>query len=329
MDLSFFEGSKVLITGATGLIGKAIVKQLAAHGASVGVYALVRDAEKAKREFREISDRVQLIVSDVRSLRAEDLGIGYIIHAASRTASRDFVTNPVEVIESSVEGTKACLNFARVNPVKAFVFLSTMEVYGAPETDGTVSESSPTNLDAMNVRSSYPESKRLCENLCSAYAAEYGVPAKVVRLTQTFGEGVEYRDGRVFAEFARCAIEGRDIVLKTKGETKRNYLDIHDAVDAILTVAAYGKVGEAYNAANEETYCSIYEMAETVAREFGGGKVRVRIEESGDAEKLGYAPVLKMNLSAAKLRGLGWEPHVSLVQSYASMIGYMKTSQRT
>ncbi len=45
----------------------------------------------------------------------------------------------------------------------------------------------------------------------------------VLRLTQTFGPGVQYDDGRVFAEFARCAIEGRDIVLKTKGEIKREY----------------------------------------------------------------------------------------------------------
>ena len=117
----------------------------------------------------------------------------------------------------------------------------------------------------MNVRSSYPESKRLCESLCSAYASEYGVPAKVVRLTQTFGVGVSYNDGRVFAEFARCAIEGRDIVLKTKGQTKRNYIDIDDAVNAIFTVLLKGVAGEAYNVANEDTYCSIYEMANMVA----------------------------------------------------------------
>mgnify|MGYP000567975981 FL=1 len=53
--------------------------------------------------------------------------------------------------------------------------------------------------------------------------ANNGVPVKIVRLSQTFGPGVSYEDGRVFAQFARAAIENKNIVLKTKGETYRNY----------------------------------------------------------------------------------------------------------
>ena len=102
----------------------------------------------------------------------------------------------------------------------------------------------------MTARSSYAESKRACESLCTAYVSQYNVPAKVLRLTQTFGPGVKYDDGRVFAEFARCVIEGRDIVLHTKGETKRNYLFTEDAVDAILTVLKKGEAGEPRNRNN-------------------------------------------------------------------------------
>ena len=76
------------------------------------------------------------------------------------------------------------------------------------------------------------------------------MPTRIVRLTQTFGTGVSYNDGRVFAEFARCVIEQRDIILKTKGETKRSYLYTADAVTAILTVLLNGETGAAYNAAN-------------------------------------------------------------------------------
>ena len=196
-----------------------------------------------------------------------------------------------------------------------------MEIYGGSEREEKLTDTSPCNLDTMRARSSYPESKRLCESLCAAYASEYDVPAKAVRLTQTFGPGVSPIDKRVFAEFARCAIEKRDIVLKTKGETKHNYLYTEDAASAILTVLLYGKAGEAYNAANEDTYCSIYEMARLVSDTFGNGVVRI---EEGDAEKLGYAPIAKMNLSAAKLRALGWEPQTDLKTMFSALIADIK-----
>lgn len=327
MDLSEFEGNKILITGASGLIGKSIVKSLILHNGKtpVEVYALVRNEEKARKVFSGFPQvNIHYLVCDVCDLSPENLGINYIIHAASKTASKEFIAEPVEVILNSVEGTKKLLEFARVNPVKSFVYLSTMEVYGAPQTDEKISETHPCNIDTMSVRSSYPESKRLCETLCAAYASEYNVPAKVLRLTQTFGEGVDYNDGRVFAEFARCVIEGRDIILKTKGETERNYIDIDDAVEAIYTVLLRGAVGEAYNAANEDTYCSIYDMAEMVAKEFGEGKIKVIVSDDNNAEKLGYAKTLKMNLSTAKLKNLGWRPESSLKKFYAKMINYMK-----
>ncbi len=330
MQLSEFEGSKILVTGASGLIGKALVKSLVLHNGKkpVDVYALVRNEDKARAAFCNLpQERIHYIVCDVCNLSPENLGINYVIHGASKTASKEFIAEPVEVILNSVCGTKNLLEFSRVNPVKGFVYLSTMEVYGAPETDEKIKENSSSNIDTMSVRSSYPESKRLCESLCTAYASEYNVPAKVVRLTQTFGEGVDYNDGRVFAEFARCVIEGKDIVLKTKGETKRNYIDVDDAVGAIFTVLLKGAVGEAYNVANEDTYCSIYEMADMVVKEFGNKKVSVRIEDNVDAEKLGYAKTLKMNLSTDKLKNLGWKPSSSLKTIYAKMIEYMKKNK--
>ena len=327
VDLSELEGKKILVTGASGLIGRTLVSLLLTHKgkAPIQVVALVRNEEKARRVFSALpQNNLEYLVSDVCNLKPQDMGIDYIIHGANQTASKAFTGEPVEVILGAVAGTKNVLEFARVNPVKSVVYLSTMEVYGAPTTDDKIDELAPTDLNTMSVRSSYPESKRLCECLCASYASQYGVPVKVVRLTQTFGEGVSYHDGRVFAEFARCVIEGRDIVLKTKGETKRNYLYTVDAAEAIFTVLLHGTVGQAYNAANEATYCSIYEMAQMVAEKFGGGKVQVQICEENDLSGFGYAPVLKMNLDCKKLKDLGWCAKTSLEEAYKKMIVFMK-----
>lgn len=324
MDYSAFNGKRIMVTGANGLIGRALVFALIKNS-TAKIVALVRNEQKAKSIFADLpQDRIEYYVVDVTMLEPENINVEYVVHAANQTASKAFIEHPVEVIESSIAGTRNVLEFAKVNAVESFVYLSTMEVYGAPSTSDKIYETSPAYLDSTAIRSSYPESKRVCECLCSAYFAEYGVPAKMVRLTQTFGEGVEYSDKRVFAEFARCAIEGRNVVLKTKGETERNYLYVGDAVTAILTVLLHGKNGESYNAANEETYCSIAEMAESVAANFGDGKVKVVIEDNGNAEKLGYAPVLKMNLATDKLRALGWKPEVGLTETFARLIDYMK-----
>ena len=223
---------------------------------------------------------------------------------------------------TAINGTLRLLELARVNPVKSFVYLSSMEVYGTPHSDEKIYEDHPTDLLTTDVRTCYPESKRMCENLCASYASEFGVPTKMIRLTQTFGTGVSYNDGRVFAEFARCVIEKRDIILKTKGETKRSYLYTADAVTAILSVLLHGEKGVAYNAANEETYCSIYEMA-CMAAKLCDVPLQVVIAESDNVRALGYAPTLHMNLSTEKLAQLGWKPRYDLSQMYLRMIRTM------
>ena len=290
VDCKEFAGSTVLISGATGLIGKYLVGFLTQY-CNCKVILVVRDIEKAKQLWEKLGDRIQYIHSDITKLEKADMAVDYMIHGASVTSGKSFTMQPTEVIYTSVEGTRRMLEFARENPLRSFLLLSTMEVYGAPSTNEKICETSGTNLDTMSVRTSYPESKRLCESLCTAYYSEYKVPARVLRLTQTFGPGVEYNDSRVFAEFARCALEGKDIILHTKGDTERNYLYLADACTAILTTLTKGANGEAYNAANEETYCSIRQMAELVAGRVSKKKIKVRVGQGDDFQKkFGYAP---------------------------------------
>lgn len=324
--LSQLAGKTVFITGATGLIGKNVVHTLVTYNKRTDnptkIIALVRSIERAQSVFKNDYSAVQCIVGDVNQPVHIVEPIDYIIHAASQTASKEFVENPINTIETAITGTKNILELAKEKKAKKFVYLSTMEVYGSPLSDEKISEDHGTNLNTMMLRSCYPESKRLCENLCVAYMNEFGIPVNVIRLTQTFGLGVSYNDSRVFAEFARCVIEERDIILHTKGETKRNYLFTQDAVNAILIVLIKGDAGQAYNAANEDTYCSIYDMAKMVAEKLAKGNISVHVEIENE-NKFGYAPTLKMNLDTSKLKSLGWKPKVGLEEAYKRMIEQM------
>lgn len=311
------KGKTVLVSGATGLIGKTLVQLLLAYG-QTQIVALVRSPEKAKAIFgtRDALTFVSWQASEPLSYSGSS---DYIFHCASQTSSKGFVETPVDTIATAYLGTEHLLRFAAEKHCAGFVYLSSMEVYGTPQTDEKIPENYVGHIDPLTVRNCYPEAKRMCESLCVSYHSQYSVPVFIARLTQTFGPGVAADDNRVFAEFARCAIEKKDIVLHTKGETKRSYVYTMDAVRALLLIALKGTPAQAYNIANDATYCTIYEMATMVAGTLAGGRIQVRCELT-DAQKLGYAPVLHMNLDVTALKGLGWQPKYDLQAMFRRMM---------
>lgn len=324
-------GKTLLITGATGLIGFNLVSALAymslTRDMPINMLALVRDVGKAKERFAEIiAEGVSLkfLVGDLEHIPTIEDEVDYIIHGGSPTASRFFAEHPVETIRVNLAGTWTLLELAREKQVESFLFLSSMEVYGSLHREEKVAEDHESFVDTMNPRSSYPEAKRMIEAMCASFAAQYHVPAKVIRLAQTFGAGVREDDNRVFAQFMRSALKQENIVLLTKGGTKRSYLYTTDAVTGILTVLLKGEAGEAYNVANEKSYCSIKEMAELVAeieneRVYLHSPVQVLIREDKSSENI-YPPELYMDLAVQKISELGWTPKYALRDMFIRMM---------
>lgn len=307
---NMLKNKTIFITGGTGLIGTSLIRGLIAadnkKDLDIRIIALVRDIDKAEKRFeKELGNKLILIKGCVEELPDIKESIDYIIHGASNTASKSFVEQPVETIRTSVIGTDNLLRLAKNKHVQGFIYLSSMEVYGYPERGHKVTEDEIGALSPLNLRNSYPIAKQMCESLVCAYASEYDLNANIVRLTQTFGAGISEKDNRIFAYFVRCAAEKTDIVLKTRGETERSYLYTTDAVTAILTVLLCGKKGQAYNAANEETYCSILKMANVVAEE-AGVSVKFDIE---DTMTNGYPAPLYIDLDTSRLKELGWKPY--------------------
>lgn len=328
IDWEQLKGKTVLVTGGTGLIGSILVKALIFANEvkvlNLKILSLVRNKEKAERILGKENKVLYFVHGTVEDLPVSNTAIDYIVHGASPTASLFFVQRPVETIQVAVKGTANLLRLAQEKKVKGFVYLSSMEVYGSPQTDTLIPESQGCILDSMAVRSCYPIAKRLCENLCASYAQEYGVPTKVIRLAQTFGSGVLKNDQRVFAEFARDAMEGRDIVLQTTGSSKREYLYTADAVTAILTVLLHGEIGKAYNAGNPDTYCSITEMAQLVATQIAKNKIEVQIPKNVIDNQHRFLPPHHLHLDVSKLEQLGWKPTKGLKEMYLRMMAGME-----
>lgn len=331
IDWEALTGALVLVTGATGLVGSALVRTLLernrACGDGIRVKALVRSAEKAAAvlEGYGADDGLELVCGDVETADARACAADYVVHAACPTASQFFMEHPVETANAIVGGTVHMLEISRACEARSFVYVSSMEVYGdgnaQPGLDHLLGEHEVGFCDPLSVRSCYPEGKRMAEQYCAAYAAEYGVPAKVARLAQTFGPGIPKDDKRIFALIARNAMAGEDVVLRTTGASTRMYVYTADAVRALLTVLLRGEAGCAYNVANPATYSSVRGMAEEVAATCARIPMQVRVEVDPDAP---FPPEHHLPLDVSALTALGWEPQVNLAGMYRNLMAYLE-----
>ena len=318
-----------LITGASGYLGSMLAEYILKTDRSAKVIALARDGEKMGRRLPQDSLFVfqANLCEDGWAERffmegqvMEGAGLpDHIIHCAAVTDSSEMVSHPVEVISSIVNATQNVLEFARQCKIKSMVYLSSMEVYGRVNDRAghlvTEDEAGMGRIDVLDVRSCYPLGKRMSENICYSYYREYGVPVKIARLAQTFGRGIRWSDNRIFAQLIRAVKKGTDIVLHTDGTSVGNYCGIDDVLRGIMTILEKGEDGEAYNVVNEKNTMTIREMAELVATQAAGGKIRV-VYEIPQGNPYGYATKTGLHLSGKKLAGLGWQAKDSLLEMY-------------
>lgn len=347
-----------IVTGVTGFIGSMVVNKLVESDAfktgNIKLILQARNENKFGDMYEQLSDaynvygdysfrnedksQVYPLFCDVQDIAICYLdkkkmhnypNIDYIIHCAANTTSSYMVSNPVETANGIVIGTKCVLELAKEEQVKSIVYLSSMEVYGdikcTPESRST--EDMLGYIDIMKPRSSYPLGKRMAESYCAAYASEYGVPVKIARLAQVFGRGIKPDENRSFAQFARAAAEGRDIILKTEGKSINNSVSSEDAVDAIFFLLYNGENGQAYNVVNESNTMSIRDMAELVAKELSGGRSKVVIDVE-DSSKTGYAADTGLYMSGEKLRQLGFEAKKGLVDMYRDVVECLQEMEK-
>ena len=325
LNLEDLRDATVLITGGTGLVGFNLLQELARVKASLNIriFALVRNTEKAQRVFAPFLDQVELVCGDVREELTLSDSIDFIIHGASITSSKMFVENPVETIMTSFMGIRNMLELGRKKNVRSMVFLFSMEVYGVSKDDALLTEADVGYLNPLSIRSSYPESKRMSESLCVAYAKEYGVPVKIARLAQTFGPGMQPEDKRAIVQFLQSALSQKDIEIKASGESARMYLYTFDAVSGLVTLLLHGETAAAYNVANKDTYCSVRTLAESIVKVVGGNS-RVLVNTGTEEERRIYPPDSFLRLDTSGVESLGWKPYYDLETSIQNLKDYME-----
>ena len=172
----------VLITGATGFLGSNLVREIHSHGYQV--IAFVRNPEKAKKMFTDLTDRVKFRkgeLSDLDSIDSALQSVDAIIHTAGHVREWDEYKN-FEI--SNVNGTKNLLMIGHEKGIKQFIHISSLGVFGDTDQDHI-------NENNRYVMSSdyYSNSKIHAEIFVKKYCRGNRIPFAIVRPGFIYGEG--------------------------------------------------------------------------------------------------------------------------------------------
>lgn len=320
------ENSSFLVTGSTGLIGSAIIDLLMMankKGCRNHIYALGRSKEKMIKRFVAYvnEETFHMIEQNVCEPINENIHFDYIIHGASNADPVSYAKYPAETMLTNMQGTYNILEYGRKYPKCRILVMSTFEVYGKSSKD-VYSEEDVGIVDFNDLRTCYPESKRTVELLSHCYYDEYGVNVTVARLSSIYGPTMAENDSKAHAQFLRKALSGEDIVLKSKGEQKRTYTYVLDAVSAILIILFRGESNECYNVSNEESIASIAQVAHEVASIVG---MKVVYELPTELEAKGFSKPQNCILDNTKLKQLGWFGRYSLHDGLSECMSIMKS----
>ena len=310
------KGQSILITGATGLIGLCLIDalmKLNKQGADISILAVGRSKEKASGRLGEYYNNklFRFIEQDVRKPLPEDIKPNWIIPLASNTHPLAYSLYPVETIEINVKGAENALKKA-LDCGASVLYPSTVEVYGNARGKDVFTEDYTGNLNLVNARSCYPESKRLSEALCLSYLAEKGVEVKIVRLSRVFGPTMLMSDTKASSQFIIKALNGEDIILKSSGEQYFSYTYVADAVSALLYVLLNGEKGVAYNISNDSCNVHLKDFA-CACSELSGAKVVFDLPSK--EEQKGYSVATQAVLDNTRIQSLGYKSKYSFRQS--------------
>jgi UDP-glucuronate decarboxylase len=329
-EFDALSSNKVLITGGAGFLGYYLV-QAALHWNKHGKHHKQIDVTVCDNYIRGVpqwlkdlegTEHLSLVKADIAKIRPQDIGdFSYIVHAASIASPTYYRKYPIETMDANVNGLRSLLeSFLRLKEHNAeaggFLFFSSSEIYGDPSPDNIpTSETYRGNVSCTGPRACYDEAKRYGETLCVNFARQYDLPVKMARPFNNYGPGLKITDGRVIPDFARCVLEGKDIVMLSDGSPMRTFCYVADAIVGYYKILVRGRKGEAYNIGVEKPEISIGDLADRVvslAGELFGYTGKVVRRRSSDEDYLIDNPNRRCPVIAKAQSELGYRPSIDL-----------------
>ena len=238
----------MLVTGATGLLGRSLVANLLERGAAVVI--LRRDQRPVGvLDWLDLVDVVQGMIEDADTVEraVHEYEVEVVFHLAAQTIVGVANHSPVATFEANVRGTWNLLEACRTAPhVKAVLNASSDKAYG------TADALPYTEETPLRGRHPYDVSKSCADLIATSYHNTYGLPVCTTRCGNLFGPG-DLNWSRIVPGTIRSLLRGIRPVVRSDGSNLRDYLFVQDAVEGYLTLAEAmlakvpGVVGEAFN----------------------------------------------------------------------------------
>lgn len=293
-DLHNLGGRHIFLTGGTGAVGRTLLDYLdRCWAASDGfhVTVLTRDAAgfTVRHPVQATRPWLTLVNGDLSDLPPLPVGVTDVVHAAADT---HIGQGRVAWIDQIVGGTRALLDASRAAGADRFLLVSSGAVYGPqPPVIPRLGEDYAGAPDTLLTGSTYGQAKRVAEQLCTIFHAEYGLSTVIARLF-AFGSVHIPRDGRyALGSFIRDALSDDDAPIRIAGDgtAVRSYLNGDDMAHALITALCLGTPGQAYNVGSEAPV-TIAELARRVRDRLSPERNVDILGAAGDGQRSLYVP---------------------------------------
>lgn len=315
---NFWLNKKVLVTGATGLVGSWLIKTLTAYSPAI-VVAFIRDWNPQSELISSgLVNKIQVVNGNLQSLDCLERAINKyeidtVFHLGAQTIVNNALRDPLETFESNIRGTyhllEACRKHASL--VKRIVIASSDKAYGSSEILPYTEEMPPLGVHPYDV------SKSCGDLIARAYFQTYKLPIAIARCANIYGGG-DLNWSRIIPGTIKNLLEDKPPHIRSDGKTVREYIFVKDVVAAYLTLAIQldsPKVqGEAFNFGPNQPLSTL-DIVQLLSCLLNRPKVEPTIQNIVKNE------IQKQYLNAYKAEKiLGWKPIYGLKEGLAETI---------
>jgi CDP-glucose 4,6-dehydratase len=316
-----WSGRRVLVTGATGVIGSWLVKALL--GADAYVVALVLDADPQSELLRSGDiDRVAVVNGGLEDLWAIERAVNLhevdtVFHLGAQTIVGVAHRLPLPTWEANIRGTYNVLEACRLHRelVKRVVVASSDKAYGE------AAELPYREDTALRARHPYEVSKACADLIAQSYHHTYGLPVAVARCANVYGGG-DLNWSRIVPGTIRSLVRGERPVLRSDGTYVRDYIYVEDVAHSYMLLAealtADAVAGEAFNF-SAETPLTVRQIVDRIRT------LMDREDLEPDVRNEAVGEIHDQVLSSDKARSrLGWRSQFDLDRGLHETIGWYR-----
>jgi len=327
LELTWFKGKNVLVTGHTGFKGSWLCKILVDAGAKVTGYSLEAPTNPNLFALCGVEDKMNSIIGDIRDREHlmqvfAEVQPEIVMHLAAQPIVRDSYKDPVYTYETNVMGTVNICEAVRQNPcVKSFLNVTTDKVYHNNEWEWGYRENEP--LDGYDP---YSNSKSCSELVTHSYINSFYCDMEVAVSTARAGNvigGGDFANDRIIPDSVRAAINGEDIIVRNPHST-RPYQHVLEPLQMYLMIVKeqYEDATKAgfYNVGPDDCDCvTTGDLVDLFVNAWGDGLKWVNKSDGGPHE----ANFLKLDCSKVK-RVFGWQPRWHVEEAIAKTVEWSK-----